>query len=183
MTPGQAEVSLERLLTMTGGFIDDPPGMDGQEGHDDWIASLLEYSPDVPKERFSYSSGTSHLLAAILEEATGMPVLDYARDVLFDPLGIVTTPAEEPVAAGDAVAILDGPEFGWATDPQGGNVGAYGLRLRGQDMAKLGLLYLQDGVWEGRQIVPSAWVREATTDQVDDEAGYGYQWWADEEGF
>lgn len=183
MTPGQAEVTLERLLTMTGGFVDEPPGMDGQQGHDDWIASTLEYSSATPKERFSYSSGTSHLLAAILEEATGESVLDYAREVLFDPLGIVTQPAEQPVATLKDVAVLDGPGFAWATDPQARNLGPYGLRLRAQDLAALGLLYLHDGVWKGEQVVPKTWVREATSDQVEDEEGYGFQWWTGDQGF
>ncbi|HEX6888014.1 MAG TPA: serine hydrolase [Candidatus Nanopelagicales bacterium] len=183
MSPGQADVTLERLLTMSGGFISNPPGMDGQAGHDDWIASLLEYSPEKPRNAFSYSNATSHLLAAILEEATGQSTLDYARTVLFAPLGIETEPAEEPVASIDEVSALNGPAFGWATDPQGRNLGPYGLRLRAQDLAKLGLLYLRDGAWEGRQVVPKQWVRAATRDRVDGDPAYGYQWWADERGF
>lgn len=105
-----------------------------------------------------------------------MPVLKYARAKLFDPLGIPNAPAAQlPVNAPDA---LTGAGFGWAVDPQGMNFGGYGLRLRAQDMAKLGLLYLNGGVWEGEQVVPADWVHQATTKQADTtEAGYGYLWW------
>ena len=66
-------------------------------------------------------------------------------------------------------------------DPQGVNVGGFGLRLRAQDMAKLGLLYLQDGVWQGQQVVPSDWISRATTEQADNgDGGYGYLWWVDQ---
>ena len=105
-----------------------------------------------------------------------MPVLDYARAKLFDPLGIPTTPAAQPdITDPDA---LDGAGFGWAVDPQDINVGGYGLRLRAQDMAKLGLLFLHDGSWEGHQVVPADWVHQATTKRADNGGdGYGYLWW------
>jgi CubicO group peptidase (beta-lactamase class C family) len=78
----------------------------------------------------------------------------------------------------------------WADDEQGNSVGAFGLKLTARDMAKLGYLYLQDGRWEGRQIVPRGYVRASTREQVETYSpaggpaggpgGYGYLWWTRE---
>lgn len=182
LSPEQAAVTVERLLTMTGGFLDNPPGLDGQSGHPDWIASLIEYSGAQPADSFAYSNGGSHLLAVLLAEATGQSVFEYAKAVLFEPLGIDTAGAIQPVAEGRHwEAEVQGPAFGWAQDPMERTVGSAGLLLRARDMAKIGLLHLQDGVWQGEQILPTAWVEAATDEQVEagDGLHYGYLWWTD----
>jgi hypothetical protein len=96
-----------------------------------------------------------------LQQATGMTALEFARQNLFAPLGIR-----------DAM---------WEHDPQGYYAGWGDLSLRPQDMAKIGLLFLQKGLWEGQQVVPRKWVEEATITQAvsldGEEDPYGYGWW------
>jgi CubicO group peptidase (beta-lactamase class C family) len=183
MPSAVAGTTLEQVLTMTGGFGDDP----GQRPTPvaDWVAEILREPYSRPGEGFHYSNGGSHLLSAILVQATGMSTLDYAREVLFDPLGIPSTPAYEPVATGEDWKSFDESfetaDFAWAVDPQGVHIAPWGLRLRALDLAKIGLLYLNEGRWQDRQVVPEDWIREATTAQVETGGGYtpmyGYQWW------
>ncbi|MBI2740882.1 MAG: serine hydrolase [Rhodospirillales bacterium] len=117
----------------------------------------------VPGTVFNYDSGNSHLLSAILTKITGKSTLDYAREVLFGPLGI------EDVL--------------WQHDPQGISVGAAGLYLQPRDMAKIGYLYLRNGMWEGKQILPWSWtegVRRTTVDVHESWSSnirYGSQFW------
>ncbi len=165
MTETVAKTTLEQLLTMMGGFNDDDPEPILGDTATDWVADILTKQTFDPGDTWYYSSNSAHLAAAVLTEATGMHVLDYARAKLFDPLGIPSTPATEPdINDPDA---LDGAGLGWAVDPQGVNAGGYGLRLRAQDMAKLGMLYLHDGVWEGQRVIPADWVHDATTKRAD----------------
>ena len=181
MRPVVAGITLEQLLTMTAGLPGDLPGSD------DAVASILEQRPFDPGSEFSYANNSVHLVAAILVRATRMPLLAYARDVLFDPLGIPTRPAVQPTFT-DWSDLTDLSGFGWYVDAQGINLGALGISLRAQDMAKIGLLYLDHGVWQGEQVVPAEWVTRATTEHVPlevgvegfapaGEVGYGYLWW------
>jgi CubicO group peptidase (beta-lactamase class C family) len=128
------------------------------------------------------------VLAAALERADGdrpRTVLDYAREKLFDPLDIQTHPAfsralPNPFITTDFVTA----GFGWGTDPNGIQLGGYGLRLSAPDMMKIGELYRRNGVWNGQQIVPSAWVHECTSPSTfqtkiggPSDAEYGLLWW------
>jgi CubicO group peptidase (beta-lactamase class C family) len=152
------------------------------------VASILREEPtSEPGAGFSYTNSSAHLIAAILVEATGMPLLDYARTALFDPLGIPTRPGVQPTFT-DWSDLTDQSGFGWYVDAQGINLGGLGLSLRAQDMAKIGLLHLDHGRWQGQQVVPTEWVQSATTEHVPLEAGvegfapagdvgYGYLWW------
>ena len=111
------------------------------------------------------------MLSAIIQKVTGQKVVEYLRPRLFEPLGI---------------SGMD-----WEENITGINTGAWGLRVKTEDMAKLGQLYLQKGLWNGNQIIPSSWIEEATTakiiqhpdlpqakkDSSDWEQGYGYQIW------
>lgn len=185
MTPAVARTTLRQLLTMTAGF----PG--GQETtgptfvrSKDWVREILANPELPPGGRFLYSNGTSHLLSAILREATGTSVLSYARSRLFDPLGIDTRPALQKIpnslTAEEEVAVYERADFAWPVDPQGVSTGWWGIKLRPRDMIKLGQLFLAGGRWEGRQLVPAEWVDQATSKQVAADGlgeGYGYQWW------
>ncbi len=183
MPPAVAGTTLEQVLTMTGGFGGDPGQLPTPVT--DWVAEILSKPYSKPGQGFHYANGGSHLLSAILVQATGMSTLDYAREVLFDPLGIPTTPAAQPTATVEDWEAFDesfeAADFAWAVDPQGIHTAPYGLRLRAQDLAKIGLLYLKKGRWQDQQLVPEDWVREATRAQVDTGGGYspeyGYQWW------
>lgn len=137
-----------------------------------------------------YSNCSAHLVSAVLAEATGRSVLHYAREKLFDPLQIDTSDAYEGVEPllddwANAPPMfspeLERARFAWATDRQGIHLGAALLKLTTSDMLKLGELYLQEGNWNGRQVISPAWVRAATTPVTTSTAAapppYGYMWW------
>jgi CubicO group peptidase (beta-lactamase class C family) len=97
-------------------------------------------------------------LARIVQAATGQNTFDFAMQYLFEPLGI--------------------QNVGWPRDPQGIVHGWGDLRLTPYDMAKIGYLYLNDGVWDGHQLLPPGWVEDATRSvRSRSEQGYGYLWW------
>lgn len=187
-----AGITLRQLLTMTSGLPADPANGDPPAvlSGRDWVANVLRTGTDAPPgSRFAYSSAGSHLLAAILTRAVGSSLLDYARPRLLDPLGVDTRQAfEGGVEEAGAVARYERAAFAWPKDPTGVQLGFGTLKMAPRDLAKLGTLYLQGGRWEGRQLVPAAWVREATRAQVGTKGssfafseGYGYQWWVTRE--
>jgi CubicO group peptidase (beta-lactamase class C family) len=120
---------------------------------------------EEPGTHFEYCNGASFLLSAIIQEATGMSALDFAKEHLFGPLGI--------------------SDVEWPSNPQGISIGWGRMRMKPRDMAKIGYLYLNEGVWDGEQIVPLEWVqasrRKHTPATLQD--GYGYQWWIDDDGY
>jgi CubicO group peptidase (beta-lactamase class C family) len=167
---------------MTAGF---PSTWNG--GHDeiwaqpDVVAACLASATHAPGEQFAYSDPGAHLVGAILARATGRSMLAYAREKLFGPLGIDTAdPAAELLAVPENLDAYDAAKFSWPVDPQGIQYASGSLKLTPADMAKLGTLFLQDGKWEGRQIVSKEWVRRATTTHVNAVGAtthYGYLWW------
>jgi CubicO group peptidase (beta-lactamase class C family) len=174
-------VTLRQVLTMTGGLPPDPRDLPAFVTSGDWVAAILREGTQQPAgQGFAYSSAGSHLLSAILRQATGRSTLDYARAKLFTPLGISTVPAAEPVARAESQPAYDRARFAWPTDPQGNHVGFTLLKLTARDMDRLGQLWLNQGRWAGRQLVSAAWVSESTTAHVDTHSTpeqYGYQWW------
>jgi CubicO group peptidase (beta-lactamase class C family) len=164
-------MTLEHLLTMTTGFEWDEwqyPYTDTRNGLIRAITSgdFVQYMLDLPVESvpgtvWTYCTGASHLLSAILEEVTNQSTLAFAQDYLFDPLGISSVY--------------------WGSDSQGVYFGGSELYLKPRDMAKFGLLFLNNGTWDGQQIVPNEWVLNSTSTLYhqfsDDYNGYGYQWW------
>jgi len=128
---------------------------------DDWVQFVLDRQVKwEPGTHFVYCSPGMHLLSAILQQATGMTALEFARQNLFEPLGIR-----------DVI---------WPADPQGVTRGWGDIRLLTRDMAKLGFLFLNQGQWDGQQIVSRRWVEEATKAQmVTSDDPYGYGWWMD----
>jgi hypothetical protein len=126
----------------------------------DWIQFTLDRQVvNKPGAQFVYCSPGMHVLSAILQEATGMTALEFARVNLFAPLGIQ-----------DVI---------WDLDPQGYNDGWAGLYLHPRDVTKLGFLWLHQGQWEGNQIVSQKWVKESVKRQTKTGMGddYGYGWW------
>jgi CubicO group peptidase (beta-lactamase class C family) len=131
-----------------------------------WTKTFLAQPvPFKPGTHFLYNSPATYTLSAIVQKVTGQTVLDYLRPRLFQPLGI-----DHPV---------------WGASPQGVSLGAFGLLIRTEDIARFGQLYLQKGKWNGRQLVPASWVTAATSLEVangsspesDWDQGYGYQFW------
>jgi CubicO group peptidase (beta-lactamase class C family) len=182
MTPQQQAITLRQLLTMTAG-VTEYGSMDHQS--DNPIEELLTYGMSSdPGTAFGYSDASAHFVATALRRAIDRPILDYAREKLFDPLGIDTRPAWE----GNEQFTKNGFDqagFAWLTDGTGTHTGGYGLRLTAADLVKIGQLYLDGGRWEGRQLVSESWVTESTTGQLTAEQGqgdqYGYFWWVNED--
>jgi hypothetical protein len=132
-----------------------------------WVKGFFEI-PVVaaPGTHFLYNTGATYMLSAILAKVTGETLGDYLQPRLYAPLGI-----DNPV---------------WEMSPQGIATGGFGLSITTEDIAKFGQLYLQKGMWQGKQLVPAAWIEEATSKQVENGnpatksdwgQGYGYQFW------
>ncbi|MCP3976405.1 MAG: serine hydrolase [bacterium] len=166
-------LTLENTLTMATGmdakdsYLYRWRGLTAMRESDDWTAHALS-NPMVadPGTRFDYTNTGSYLLSSALQKATGTTTADYADQHLFGPLGITN--------------------YDWPTSPEGVNIGWGELWLTPHDMAKIGYLMLQDGKWEGTQLVPQQWVLAATTQQIAAGTlsdGYGYQWWVDDDGY
>jgi CubicO group peptidase (beta-lactamase class C family) len=188
LTPEVAAIALRDVLTHTAGFREDGASLDPLWESADWVRTILaDRAVEGPGDGgFAYSSRGTHILSAVLVEATGRPVLDFARERLFDPLGIPSESAFEgkvtPDNYDDPAAIVEyqDAQFSWITDPQGYHVGMGFLKLRPQDLMTLGQLYLNEGISaSGDRIVPASWVDESTTAQSEGsmDYDYGYQWW------
>lgn len=182
--PGlDARMRVRDLLTMRTGHARGLSGATTRLRKTGWVGEFLEEPVvDRPGRGFRYSSTTSHVLSAIVQQVAGTPVDEYLRPRLFEPLGI--------------------DDYTWERDPAGVSSGGNGLSLRPHDLLSFGVLYLQDGVWEGRRVLPAGWagkasglhVRRAVSgewngtellppgpDAVAD-SGYGYQFWVSEDG-
>jgi CubicO group peptidase (beta-lactamase class C family) len=172
--------TLEQLLTMTGGFPDSR-AVDASSftQTSDWVALCLQSAVAPPGHQFAYSDVGAHLVGAVLVQATGRSVLQYAREKLFDPLGIASTPAAEPLLD-PSVDTYDTAGFTWGVDPQGVHTVSFNLSIRPRDMLALGSLFLHEGRWHGVPVVSRDWVRQATAAHVQgrgESREYGYLWW------
>lgn len=170
-TPDGRRITLWHALTMTTGlrwdeetfpYTDARNDETGMDRSDDPVRYVLSRPLVVaPGTKWNYNGGLTHVLAAVVQRASGRSLVGYAREVLFEPLGI--REVEWVGTLGDLPSAVSG------------------VRLRPRDLAKFGSIYLHDGQWQGRQIVPAAWVRGSTTRQIAiDTRGtehYGYQQW------
>ena len=192
-----ANVTVRQLLTMTSGLPGDDESMGGDPraydatwASSDWVRHILgQRLVTEPGTRFAYNDATAHLLSAIVANASGESTLAYARDKLFDPLGIRTQNAFEPVLDQSIVSgtheAYERSSVAWPTDPQGVHFGGSSLRLPARDLAKFGYLYLNGGRWDGQQVVPADYVAAATSAKGSSpnvSAGYGWLWWVGSEG-
>jgi CubicO group peptidase (beta-lactamase class C family) len=145
-------ITLQDLLSMTPGLdcADGSPAASGMYQTKLWVQYLQDLPmTDAPGNKWIYCSGASHLLSAVLQEATGVDARSYANQYLFQPLGIA------PVEVKD-----------WGTDPEKISNGIAGLYLTPRELAKLGYLYLNRGSWAGKQVVSAAWMDAATREQA-----------------
>jgi CubicO group peptidase (beta-lactamase class C family) len=112
-----------------------------------------------PGDLWNYNSGAAEVIAAVLKKATGKQVDEFARELLFEPLGIT--------------------DVEWPRYAHGNVIAAGALRLRPRDLAKIGQLVLQRGEWKGTQVIPASWIDAATTPQIDGLSPYfyGYFFW------
>lgn len=174
-TPEKQRINLRHLLTMTSGLewdedrtYSDPENdaLKMNRSTDPYRFALEQPVWRKPGEKWNYSGGNTQLLAGVLQRTTGKWLDDFAKEVLFKPLGIT--------------------QFEWMKMPANGEVeAASGLRLRPRDMAKIGELVLDNGMWNGRRIVSESWIQESTLGRIEhfdkvDSLRYGYQWWGDE---
>lgn len=160
--PGaRADIKLRHLLTMSS-------GIDWKEDHTEseiekqphWVNAILGLPyPDAPGTKWNYCTGLTHLLSAVIQKASGQTLAAFVRAQLFTPLGI----ADER----------------WGRDPQGVSSGGYNVYLTARELAKFGQLYLQGGRWQGRQLVPAAWVQDSFRRHISPRPGkeYGLLFW------
>lgn len=166
--PVRAKLTIAHVITLTTGLewnedvpYDDPANSEiGMEVAPDRYRFVLE-RPFVaePGTRWIYSGGATALLGCLIERGSGLSLLDFARSRLFEPLGIT--------------------DVQWIAGKDGTYSAASGLRLRPRDLARIGELILQEGDWQGRQIIPAAWLAESFTPRIRcfDDIDYGYQWY------
>ncbi len=166
--PRRRAITIEHLLTMTSGIDWPQYGPDNindkmTRSNDDWVRFILERPMTAePGRQPNYSNGDAHLLSAIIQKATGETALDFGWKHLFQPLGI--------------------SDIRWDYDPRGISIGSATIYLTPRDMAKLGYLYLNDGVWNGQTIVSADWVHASLQSHTQIPlsqgfAEYGYFWW------
>lgn len=156
-------ITVRHLLTMTS-------GLNSLEADDgtlavSWIGAYIQ-APLIsePGAEFRYDGALPHLLSGMLTEATQLSLSEYMQQHVFAPLDITGVT--------------------WETDPEGFTSGFSGITISARDLAKIGLLYLREGMWEGRQIVPREWVEASSQNQAPGgsaAAGYGYLWWLSDE--
>lgn len=170
-TPAQvsenlAAMRVRHLLSMSTGHAEDSTRYLSQEEDGNWARGFLKRPVEhTPGTHFVYNSGATYMVSAIVQKTTGMTLLDYLQPRLLAPLRI------------------EGAT--WETCPRGVAVGGWGLKIRTDEIARFGQLYLQKGVWEGKRLLPESWVAEATSKQVsngddpnnDWNQGYGFQFW------
>ena len=162
---------IKDLLSMSVGQTPDSTG-EVAGNNDNWVKGFFKIPIQFqPGTRFLYNSAASFMLSAIVQKVTGQKIMDYLQTRLFDPL---------------AISGID-----WEVNPQGINTGGWGLRLKTEDMAKFGQLFLQKGRWNGKQILQRSWVEEASTMKIEQDPsasqsrkdssdwlqGYCYQMW------
>jgi CubicO group peptidase (beta-lactamase class C family) len=193
-------ITLEHLLTMSHGIRTQDSsfykwkGLIKVQKSSDWVKYVLDQPMDtMPGERFDYSNLSSFLLSAIIHKQTKTSTLSFAKEHLFEPLGIT--------------------DIKWSKNQNGVYKGWGEMWLAPRDMAKIGYLYLNKGVWENKQIVPEKWVEDSTKkikfpksfNKLYDKDGdlmifksimakttynyfwsigdgYGFQWWTDDAG-
>lgn len=173
-----AAMTVRDLLTMTCGHNTEPSGR--QEDIQSWVKAFLAWPVEhKPGEYYLYNSYGTFMLSAIVQKITGEKLMDYLTPRLFEPLHIK-----------DAT---------WDENPDGINFGGWGLTIKTEDMAKLGQLFLNEGKWNGKQLVSAEWLKEMSSFQVESSPsgtpyemreaygltkdnndwvqGYGYQMW------
>jgi CubicO group peptidase (beta-lactamase class C family) len=136
----------------------------------DWSYFVLEQPVvEPPGEVFHYGAGASHLLSCIISRTTGMIAEEFAMEYLFEKIGI--------------------KQVLWAQDKQGNSNGGWGIAMQSRDMARFGFLFLNNGIWNGNQLISKEWIAASTADHTGGFANsygfsghYGYQWWISSAG-
>jgi CubicO group peptidase (beta-lactamase class C family) len=168
--PARQAIRIRHLLTMSAGLdwtepspvrrvtSSDETGLTYRRTAYPYVFARPVTAP--PGQVFTYSGGLTAVLAEIMVRATGRLLREIAAAELFTPLGITS--------------------WEWVGNLFGTPLAAAGLRLRPRDLLKIGAMMLNEGTWQGRQIVPAVWIAESTAPHIPAEplGAYGYQWWA-----
>ena len=171
LNTNKSQITIENLLTMRSGI-----------NHNNWTglfsetATLLQQKPDnsldyilgldmraEPGTEFWYNDGNPQIISAIIQKQTGKTMRDWAKDVLFDKVGF--------------------KRYEWIVYKDGITMGAFGIRTTPRELAKIGQLVINDGQWNGEQLVSRNWLREMTSVKVspENDADFGYFWWIDKD--
>jgi CubicO group peptidase (beta-lactamase class C family) len=170
--PRSRSMKLRHVASMASGHTREMLGEAITRDPAEPVRGFLLIPPDrEPGTVFAYSQPCTYTLASIIQRNARMPLTQYLRPRLFNPLGI--------------------EHVGWHTFPPGREQGFSGLHARTEDIAKLGQLYLQRGQWDGVQLIPGQWVTAATSKQIgnpggwnsDWRQGYGFQFWMSRHGY
>lgn len=165
-----AKMKVKHILSMNTGHRSDTFLAVATE-KSDWVKKFLSIEVEYePGTHFAYNTTATYMLSAIITKLTGMRMTDYLRTRLFNPLGIK-----------DVV---------WSESPEGIDFGGWGIHISMEDMLKLGVLYLNKGMWNGKRILSEEWVCKATSPISDSSSrgepdwasGYGYQMWMNKNG-
>ena len=157
------KMRVKHVLTMSTGHTKQPSGM--LEEGDDWVKAFMEsYVQKEPGTQFLYNTCGSYMLSAIVSKVTGKPSIEFLRERLFEPMGFAPFWSEEC--------------------PMVNSTGGYGLNVCLEDLAKFCTLFLQNGVWEGKQLIAKEWIDELSQYKscspfggTDWESGYSYHFW------
>ncbi len=169
--PLLARMKVRHLLSMSTGHELDTVAYLQVGGDANWVRTFFSIPPaKEPGTFFVYNTGATYVLAALAHKLSGLSLIDYLTPRLFEPLGISGVTSEY--------------------DPRGIQVGGWGFKMTTEDIARFGQVYLQQGRWQGRQLVPAAWVAEASAKHIsngedpdsDWAQGYGYQFWRCQHG-
>lgn len=152
------KITIKHLLTMTSGLH--WSGNHAMIPSKNWVRFVLQQDIEYePGKEMVYSCGSSQLLSAILQKTTGLSTDAFAKKYLFAPLEIT--------------------DYRWNCDAQGITIGGFGLTMKTVDMLKIGTLYLNNGVWKSKKIIPYHWIEESTSPKVktNENYSYAYHWW------
>jgi CubicO group peptidase (beta-lactamase class C family) len=170
--PWTRSMRLRDLAAMATGHHEDTLDRARRLDPDEPVRGFLALPPDAePGSVFAYNNGATYTLGAVVQRVTGQTLTDYLRPRLLEPLGITRS--------------------AWHTHPEGRELGFSGFHLTTEAIARFGQLYLDDGVWQGRRLLPEGWVAEASRVHTPNPAepnpdwqqGYGYQLWRSRHGY
>jgi CubicO group peptidase (beta-lactamase class C family) len=164
-------IRVRHIAAMASGHDDETIDRALAAGDGDMLLGFLLIPPDQePGTVFAYNQPCTYSLSAIIQRVSGGSLTEYLRPRLYEPLGI--------------------PAYGWRTDVLGREIGYAGLHAPTEAIAKVGQLYLRNGEWDGRPLLPAGWVAEATRSHVtpnrpdpDWNQGYGFQFWHSRHGY
>ena len=150
-----ADMTVRHLLTMASGV---KPDWNMRSRGTEWIRTFLSKPVKEPGTQYAYDSMVSYMLAAVVQKVTGKKLTEYLQERVFTPMNVT--------------------EWAWEESPEGVNTGGWGVHIQPESLAKFGQLILNEGRWEGKQLVPAEWIREMCKKHR--ETGrevYGYHIW------